>query len=131
MIALLARLLGGSTIAAWLVVAGLGVAVAGGAYFYVRGQGYEQATLEWSVRYQERELALERQRLAELDRQALANDQAKAAEAARIAQLRNELSALERELQEQSNAADIDPNADRIGLGSDSVLRLQRIGGPR
>jgi uncharacterized protein HemX len=131
MITLLARLLGGSTIAAWLVVAALGAGALGGAYFYVRGQGYEQATLEWSVRYNERELALERQRLAELDRQAAANDAAKAAEAARIAQLRNELSALERELQEQSNEADIDPNADRVGLSAGGVQRIQRIGGAR
>jgi len=131
MIALLARLLGGSTIAAWLVVAGLGVAATGGAYLWAQNQGYQRATLEWSVKYQERELALERQRLAELDRQALANDQAKAAEAARIAQLRNELTALERELQEQAHEADIDPDADRVGLSAGGVLRLQRIGGPR
>lgn len=131
MITLLSRLLGGSTIAAWLVIAALGVAAAGGTYWYAQNQGYQRATLEWSVKYQERELALERQRLAELDRQALANDRAKAAEAARIAQLRNELSALERELQEQSNAADVDPDADRVGLSAGGVQRIQRIGRPQ
>lgn len=124
----IASLLGGKTWLVWLLVAGLAVGAVGGAYVYVRGQGYEQATLEWSVRYQERELALERQRLAELDRQALANDTAKAAEAARIAQLRNELAQAERELEEQSHAADIDPDAARIGLGASSVHRIGRAG---
>lgn len=127
MITILARLLGGSTIAAWLVVVVLGVGVVGGAYWYARGQGYEQASLEWSVRYAEREAELQRLAFQELDRQAAANDTAKANEAARLAQLRNELSALERQLQEQSNAADNDPDAGRIGLGSDSVFRLDKL----
>ncbi len=129
MIKIIASLLGGSTLAAWAVVALLGVTAVGGAYWYARGQGYEQATVEWSQKYEARELSLERQRLAELDRQAQANDRAKANEAARIAQLRSELSEMERQLQEQSNEADIDPNADRVGLGADSVRRINGIGG--
>lgn len=131
MIKILSALLGGKTWLAWLIVAGLGLGALGGVYWYVDHGGYQRATLEWTVKYNDRELALERQRLAELDRQAQANDQAKAAEAARIAQLRNELAQLERELEEQSHAADNDPNADRIGLGADSVHRINRIGGAR
>lgn len=131
MIKLIAGLLGGNTLIAWLLVAGLGLGAVGGVYWYVDRQGYNRATLEWTVKYTERELALERQRLAELDRQALANDRAKAAERAAIEQLRNELAQAERELQEQSHEADIDPNADRIGLGADSVSRIGRVGGPK
>lgn len=131
MIALIARLLGGSSVAAWLVVAVLGLGAVGGAYWWVDHGGYNRATLEWTVKYDQRELALEKLRLAELDRQALANDRAKAAEAERIAQLRNELAQAERELQEQSHEADVDPNADRIGLGAGSVQRLNRIGGAK
>lgn len=131
MIKLIASLLGGKTWLVWLIVAALGLGALGGAYWWVDHGGYQRATLEWTVKYNDRELALERQRLAELDRQATANDSAKAAEAARIAQLRNELAQAERELQEQSHEADIDPNADRVGLGSDSVLRINRIGHPK
>lgn len=131
MITLLARLLGGSTIAAWLVVGVLGAGAVGGAYLWATHQGYQRATLEWSVRYAEREAELQRLAFQELDRQAAANDAAKANEAARLAQLRNELAQRERELQEQSHEADIDPNAGRVGLGSDSVYRLNRIGGTR
>lgn len=129
MIKIIASLLGGSTLAAWVLVAALGATALGGAYWYVDHQGYNRATIEWTVKYQERELALERQRLAELDRQAAANDRAKAAEAARIAQLRSELADMEHQLQEQSHEADIDPDADRVGLGASSVQRIGRIGG--
>lgn len=128
MIKFIAGLLGGNTLMAWLIVAGLGLGAVGGVYWWVDHQGYQRATLEWTVKYNDRELALEKQRLAELDRQATANDRAKAAEAARIAQLRNELAQRERELEEQSHEADVDPNADRVGLGADSVRRIQRIG---
>lgn len=130
MIALLARLLGGSKLMAWLIVAGLVAGAVGGAYWYVERQGYNRAALEWTVRYTEREAELERQRFAELERQALANDRAKAAEAARIAQLRNEAAQLELQLQELADAAAIDPDADRIGLGAPSVQRLNGIGRP-
>lgn len=131
MISLLAKLLGGNTLFAWLIVAVVATGAIGAAYWYADHGGYQRATLEWSEKYTARENALERQRIAELDRQAAANDAAKAAEASRIAQLRNELSALERELQEQSDAADNDPDAARIGLGADSVHRLNRIGGAK
>ena len=122
--------------AAWRVGAMIGLAtvvigLAGGAYWYVDHGGYNRAATEWSAKYNDRELALERQRLAELDRQALANDQAKANEVARLAQLRNELTALERQLQEQADEAANDPDADRVGLGADSVLRIDRIGRPQ
>lgn len=127
MITLIARLLGGSTIAAWLVVGVLGLGAVGGAYLWASHHGYQRATLEWSVKYQEREAELQRLAFQELDRQAAANEAAKANEAARLAQLRNELSALERQLQEQSNAADNDPDAGRIGLSSDGVQRLNQL----
>lgn len=127
MISLLARLLGGSTIAAWLVVAALGAGVVSGAYWYASNQGYQRATLEWLVRYNERELALERQRLAELDRQALANDQAKAAERAALSQLRNEMAQLEIQLQERANEAAEDPDRGNIACNLECVRRHNSV----
>jgi hypothetical protein len=131
MIKLIAGLLGGNTLIAWLIVAGLGLGALGGVYWYVDHGGYQRATLEWTVKYNDRELALEKQRIAELDRQALANDRAKAAERAAIEQLRNELAQAERELEEQSHEADNDPNADRVGLSAGGVQRIGRIGGAK
>ena len=129
MIKLIASLLGGSTLAAWAVVALLSVAGLGGAYFWAQNQGYQRATVEWSQKYDARELVLERQKLAELDRQAQANDRAKASEAKRIAQLRSDLAELERQLQEQAHEADNDPDRDRVGLSADGVRRINGIGG--
>lgn len=131
MIAILARLLGGSTIAAWLLIGVLGAGALGGAYLWAQHQGYQQATLEWSVRYQERELALEKQRMAELDRQALANDQAKAAERARLAALHNELAQLELQLQERADEAAKDPDRGNIACNLDCVRRHNSIATPR
>ena len=128
MIKIIASLLGGNTLAAWAVVALIGVVSLGGAYFYASNQGYQRATVEWSQKYEARELALERQRLTELDRQAQANDRAKASEAKRIAQIRSELADLERQLQEQAHEADNDPDRDRVGLNGDSVRRINGTG---
>ena len=125
---LLTRLLGGSSFLAWLAVAGLCLGAAGGAYWWVDNHGYQRATLEWSVKYTQREVDLERRRLAELDRQATANDIAKAAEAARIAQLRNEAAQMERRLQDLAKEATSDPDAERLGINADSVARINSVG---
>lgn len=127
-IKLLAGLLGGKVWLAWLIVAGLGLGAVGGVYWWIDNGGYQRATLEWSVKYTQRENELERRRIAELDRQALANDTAKAAEAARIAVLREEKAKLERDLIALADAASSDPNATREGLGADSVARINSVG---
>jgi uncharacterized protein HemX len=123
MISILARLLGGSTLGAWLVVGALGIGALGGAYWYVSNQGYQRAALEWSAKYDARELDLERQRMAELDRQARANDAAKAAERQRLATLRNEMAQLELQLQERANEAAKDPDRGNIACNIDCVRR--------
>jgi hypothetical protein len=131
MIKLIAGLLGGNTLFAWLIVAGLCLGALGGVYWYVDHQGYRRASLEWTVKYNERELQLERQRLAELDRQAIANDTAKAAERERLAQLRNELAQMELQLKEQADEAAKDPDRGNIACNLECVRRHNSSIAPR
>lgn len=127
MIPIIARLLGGKTWAAWLLVAVLAIGAAGGTYAWVDHQGYARASAAWSQKYEAREAALQAQRFRELDRQASANAEAKAREAARLAAEQARADALEALIDELTAAAEHDPNAARIGLGADSVDRLNRI----
>lgn len=126
-IRMLAALLGGKAWLAWLIVAGLGAGALGGLYAWVDHGGYARAEAKWSAKYEAREVALERQRFQELDRQATVNAEAKAREAARLALEQQRAAELERLLAELDRAAESDPNAKRIGLGADSVDRLNRI----
>ena len=127
MIRILAGLLGGKTWLAWLIVAGLGLGAVGGLYAYVDHQGYRRAEVKWSAKYDAREAALEAQRFKELDRQATVNAEAKAREAERLAAEQRRVDELEALIADLAAAADADPNRDRIGLGADSVDRLNRI----
>ncbi len=126
-IALLAGLLGGKLWLAWLIVAGLGLGAVGGLYVAVDHGGYKRAAAEWTIKYEKREAALNEERFKELDRQATANDAAKAAEAERLAAEQSRVAELELQIAEMDKAADVDVNRDRIGLGADSVDRLKRI----
>jgi hypothetical protein len=126
-IAWLARLLGGRTWLAWLLTAASVAGALGGIYAYVDHQGYKRATIEWSQKYDRREAELQAMRFRELDRQATANAEAKAAESARLREMAERLADLEAAAAENDRAAEADPNADRIGLGADSVERLNRI----
>jgi len=88
--------------------------------------GYRRATLEWTVKYEQRERELEAQRLKELDRQATVNAAAKAAEQARIAELQRRVADLDLLANELLTEAAADPNADRIGLDAEAVDRITR-----
>ena len=127
MIALLARLLGGKTWLAWLIVAALSAGALGGLYAWVDHQGYARASAKWEKKYDAREAELQAARFKELDRQATANAEAKAREAERLAAEQRRVAELERQIAENDKAADADPNRDRIGIGADSVERLNRI----
>lgn len=127
MIALLARLLGGRTWLAWLVVAGLSAGALGGLYAWVDHQGYRRAEAKWSQKYEDREAQLQTARFKELDRQATVNAEAKAREAERLAAEHRRVDELEALLAELSTQADADPNRDRPGLSAGAVDRLNRI----
>jgi len=127
MIRALAALLGGKTWLAWLMVAGLGLGAVSGLYAYVDHQGYKRAETKWSQKYDARELELQTARFRELDRQATVNAHSKAREAVILAAEQARADALEALIADLASAADEDPNKDRIGLGADSIKRLDRI----
>lgn len=124
---LLIGLLGGKTWLAWLIVAGVGLGALGGIYAFIDHGGYRRATLEWTIKYDKRELELQQLRFKELDRQASVNAAAKAREADRLAAEMARAAALEAIILENDRAAESDPHRDRIGLGADSVDRINRI----
>lgn len=129
MIQLFTQLLGGRTWVAWLALTLLGIATLGGIYAYGDHQGSYRTELEWTAKYQARENELNQRRIQELDRQAIANATAKAAEDAALAELqrqRDESQALADRLAAEAAA---DPNAARVGLDASAVERLNRIHG--
>lgn len=130
MLAFLGRLFGALPIA-WQVGLIVGAALAlagicGTVAFQLDQGGYRRATLEWTVRYEQRERQLEEQRLKELDRQATVNAAAKAAEQVRIAELQNRVADLDLLANELLTEAANDPNAARIGLDAAAVDRISR-----
>lgn len=98
----------------------------GGVYAWIDHQGYQRATLEWTVKYEKREAELERQRADELARQKDANDAAIAEMNQQLALYKDELvkaTALEEELAKQTAA---DKQAARIALDAAAVDRYNR-----
>jgi|GEM_PF-4040759 len=104
----------------------LALAGFGGAYAWIDHRGYERATQEWTVKYQQREDELNRQRLAELDRQATANAAAKAEEEAELEAYRKQVIAMADRNAQLANEAAADPNHDNIALDADAVTRHNR-----
>ncbi len=127
MIAWIAGLFGGSKLAAWALVAALGLGTLGGAYAWVDHGGYARAEAAWTIKYHEREIELQKQLFIEIEHQAIANDAAKAREAEKLAAEQKRRAELEAALLLAEQEADEDPGRDRIGIGADSVSRLNRI----
>ena len=126
-IGLLAGLLGGKTWLAWLVAGGSVLAILGGTYAWIDHGGYKRAELKWTVKYEQREREIAELRFKELERQAYANDQAKADERAALEQLEREFAALQELNQQLLEEAAADPDRDNIGLSASAVDRLNRI----
>lgn len=114
-----------------IAAAAVALLVLVGGYIWADHSGYNRAATEWSAKYSAREAELNKQRFDEAARQAAANDAAKATEQARITQLQTDMAALQQKLKEQADAADKDPDRDRVGLNVDSVRRIDGIGGTK
>ena len=97
-----------------------------GLYAHVDHQGYQRATLEWTVRYERREAELRQQLADELDRQASINAMAKAAEEAELETYRKQLLARADLAQRLADEAAADPNADNVALDAAAVDRHNR-----
>jgi uncharacterized protein HemX len=127
MISIIAKLLGGSELAAWAVVALLAAGAVGAAYLYVDHHGYERAATEYKATIAQMKADAAQARADEIDRQNAVNDAAKAAEARSIAQMQAANQSLQTKIEELQREADQDPDADRPALGADSVRRINQI----
>jgi hypothetical protein len=108
--------------------AGVLLAIAGlfGLYNWGHADGYQKATLEWTVKYQKREAELEHQLITEVDRQATANAEAKADEEAAIEDYRLKLEAANKLALQLADEAAKDPAAENIALDAEAVARHNR-----
>lgn len=99
---------------------------AAGIYAWIDHQGYQRATLEWTVKYNAREAELKQQAADELARQQAANDAAKAEEEAQLeAERKRQMAAIDLAMT-LANEAAADPNADNIALDAAAVDRHNR-----
>jgi hypothetical protein len=110
-----------------LIAYGLAVAAIAAVLGYTYHLGSAHAAAAWSLKYDQREVAIQAATNAEISRQAQANAQAKAIEAQRLAALEADNAALETKIKELSDAANADPDRDRVCLSDGSGLRIDSI----
>jgi Flp pilus assembly protein TadB len=115
MISFIAKALGLDSLAAYLIVAALAAALAGGAYWYVDHKGYARAEAYYKSQIAELKAAAADARNKEVERQDAANNAAKAREA------------LQERIEELQREADQDPDAGKPVLGAPSVRRINKI----
>lgn len=114
-----------SLIGGWrtIIIAVAAMAAAG----YIYHLGYDSAATKWEARYEQREAQIAQTLAAEVNRISQANAMAKANEAVRLAAMEAENAALELKIKELSDAADADPDRDRVCLSDGSRLRIDSI----
>ncbi|WFU89001.1 hypothetical protein QA644_08150 [Rhizobium sp. CC1099] len=121
------KALGLNSLAAYLIVAALAAALAGGAYLYVDHRGYERAEAYYKSQIAELKAAAADARNKEVERQDAANNAAKAREAARISEMQAANQSLQERIEELQREADQDPDAGKPVLGAPSVRRINKI----
>ncbi|NTG67257.1 hypothetical protein EXN67_01415 [Rhizobium rhizogenes] len=124
---MIAKLLGGSELAAWAVISLLMVAAFGGTYALADHRGYGRAETHYTAQIAQMKADAATARADEIDRQSAVNDAAKAAEARRIAEIQAANQSLQIQIEELQREADQDPDANRSALGADSVRRINQI----
>ncbi len=127
MISILAKLLGGSELAAWAVIALLIAAAFGGTYAIADHRGYARAELKYTAQIEQMKAEAATARAHEIERQSAANNAAKQAEAKRIADMQADADALQHQIEELQREAHQDPDAGKPALGAPSVQRINKI----
>ncbi|MGZ2429572.1 hypothetical protein [Rhizobium redzepovicii] len=97
------------------------------AYAYVDHRGYARAEAHYKGVIAAEHAAAAGAAIAETERQAAANNAAKAREAARIAEIQAETESLNKKIEELQREADEDPSADVPVLGAPSVRRVNKV----
>lgn len=110
-----------------LIVDGLIVLAVVAAFGWTYHYGYSSAAAAGQLKYDQREVTITEAYNAEISRQAQANAMAKAIEAKRLDELAAANAALEAHIKELSDAANADPDRDRVCLSDGSGLRIDSI----
>jgi len=97
------------------------------AYAYVDHRGYARAEVHYKGVIAAEHAAAAEARNAEVERQAAANNAAKAREAARIAEMQAQTEILQSQIEELQREASEDPDAGRTALGASSVQRVNKV----
>ncbi|MBY5585324.1 hypothetical protein [Rhizobium leguminosarum] len=97
------------------------------AYAYVDHRGYARAEVHYKGVIAAEHTAAVTARNAEVERQAAANNAAKAREAERIAEMQAEADQLTKQIEELQREASEDPDAGRTALGAPSVQRINKV----
>jgi hypothetical protein len=116
-----------SPVGRWIAGAVAGVALLLTAYAYVDHKGYQRAAVTYQARIDKLVGDYKTAEIAETERQAAANNAAKAREASRIAEMQAANSKLETRIKELADEAAADPDAGKPVLGAPSVRRINEV----
>ncbi|MBB2818981.1 UNVERIFIED_ORG: cytochrome c556 [Rhizobium esperanzae] len=93
----------------------------------IYNNGYDAASMKYKAEIAELKQAASEAANAEIERQAAANNAAKAREAERIAEMQAETESLNQKIEELQREASEDPDAGRVVLGAPSVQRINKV----
>ncbi|MFS8051569.1 hypothetical protein QD357_01960 [Rhizobium sp. BR 317] len=111
----------------WLVGALATVLLLVGVYVLADHRGYQRAATAYTAQIAQMKADAATARADEIERQDAANNAAKAAEAASIAQMQADNESLQNKIEELQREADQDPNAGRVVLDAPSVRRINQV----
>lgn len=116
-----------TSIGRWIVGALLSVLALVGVYFVADHRGYQRAETAYTAQIEQMKAAAATARANEIERQDAANNAAKQAEAARIAQMQADADALQTQIEELQREAHQDPDAGKPALGASGVQRINKV----
>jgi hypothetical protein len=127
MIGTIAKALGLNSLWIWLAALVLAASAILAAYTYVDHKGYQRAVIVYQARIDTIVADYATAKADEVERQAAANNAAKAREAVRIAEMQAANAALQSQIKELADEADKDPDAGKPAIGASSVQRINKI----
>ncbi|GAC1040839.1 hypothetical protein thsrh120_08430 [Rhizobium sp. No.120] len=116
-----------TSIGRWIVGALLSVLALVGVYFVADHRGYQRAETAYTAQIEQMKADAATARANEIERQDAANNAAKQAEAARIAQMQADADALQTQIEELQREAHQDPDAGKPALGASGVQRINKV----
>ncbi|MGO8172710.1 hypothetical protein ACC764_19635 [Rhizobium ruizarguesonis] len=111
----------------WVVGALAALALLLVAYAYVDHKGYQRAEVHYKGVIAAEHAAAVTARTAEVERQTARQNEAKAREAERIAEMQAEADQLTKQIEELQREASEDPDAGRTAIGAPSVRRINKV----